>query len=39
MADVERVNVNPILELNNARYRTRKRVKIHFDMTTLTYNA
>ena len=24
---------------NNVRYRTGKRAKIHFDMTTLTYNA
>ena len=26
-------------QLNNVRYRTGKRAKIHFDMVTLVYNA
>ncbi|SDL14794.1 transposase, partial [Lacicoccus qingdaonensis] len=38
---VERVNayLKEFFQLNNVRYRTGKRAKIHFDMVTLVYNA
>lgn len=38
---VERVNayLKDFFQLNNVRYRTGKRAKIHFDMVTLIYNA
>jgi transposase len=38
---VERVNayLKEFFQLNNVRYRTGKRAKIHFDMATLIYNA
>lgn len=38
---VERVNayLKEFFQLNNVRYRTGKRAKIHFDMATLVYNA
>jgi len=38
---VERVNayLKEFFQLNNVRYRTGERVKIHFDMVTLIYNA
>ena len=38
---VERVNayLKEFFQLNNVRYRTGKRAKIHFDMVTLIYNA
>lgn len=38
---VERVNayLKEFFQLNNVRYRTGKRAKIHFDMITLVYNA
>lgn len=38
---VERVNayLKECFQLNNVRYRTGKRAKIHFDMITLVYNA
>ena len=38
---VERVNayLKEFFQLNNARYRTGKRAKIHFDFVTLIYNA
>ncbi|WP_343816500.1 IS1182 family transposase, partial [Virgibacillus siamensis] len=37
----ERVNayLKEFFQLNNVRYRTGKRAKIHFDMATLIYNA
>src|SRR5690625_668819 len=38
---VERVNayLKEFFQLNNVRYRTGKRPKIHFDIVTLMYNA
>lgn len=38
---VERVNayLKELFQLNNVRYRTGKRAKIHFDIVTLIYNA
>src|SRR5699024_6343247 len=38
---VERVNayLNEFFQLNNVRYRTGKRAKVHFDLVTLIYNA
>ena len=38
---VERVNayLKEFFQLNNVRYRTGKRAKIHFDLATLIYNA
>ena len=38
---VERVNayLKEFFQLNNVRYRTGERAKIHFDMVTLIYNA
>src|SRR5690606_27386852 len=38
---VERVNayLKEFFQLNNVRYRTGKRAKIHFDMVVLIYNA
>src|SRR5690625_3083079 len=38
---VERVNayLKEFFQLNNVRYRTGRRAKIHFDMVTLIYNA
>jgi transposase len=38
---VERVNayLKEFFQLNNVRYRTGKRAKIHFDLVTLVYNA
>jgi len=38
---VERVNayLKEFFQLNNVRYRTGKRAKVHFDMVTLVYNA
>ena len=38
---VEKVNayLKGFFQLNNVRYRTGKRAKIHFDMITLVYNA
>lgn len=38
---VERVNayLKEHLQLNNVRYRTGKRAKVHFDLVVLTYNA
>jgi len=38
---VERVNayLKEFFQLNNLRYRTGKRAKIHFDIVTLMYNA
>jgi len=38
---VERVNayLKEFFQLNNVRYRTGKRAKVHFDMVTLIYNA
>jgi len=38
---VERVNayLKEFFHLNNVRYRSGKRAKIHFDLVTLTYNA
>lgn len=38
---VERVNayLKDFFQLNNVRYRTGERAKIHFDMVTLIYNA
>lgn len=38
---VERVNayLKLYFQLNNVRYRTGKRVKVHFDLVTLVYNA
>jgi transposase len=38
---VERVNayLKEFFQLNNVRYRTGKRAKIHFDLVTLIYNA
>nr|WP_280953324.1 transposase [Virgibacillus natechei] len=38
---VERVNayLKEFFRLNNVRYRTGKRAKIHFDMVTLIYYA
>ncbi|MEI3600286.1 MULTISPECIES: IS1182 family transposase [unclassified Oceanobacillus] len=38
---VERVNayLKEWFQLNNVRYRTGKRAKVHFDMVTLVYNA
>lgn len=38
---VERVNayLKEFFQLNNVRYRTGKRAKIHFDMVTLVYSA
>ncbi len=38
---VERVNayLKEFFQLNNIRYRTGKRAKIHFDIITLIYNA
>lgn len=38
---VERVNayLKEFFQLNNVRYRTGKRAKVHFDLVTLVYNA
>lgn len=38
---VERVNayLKEYFQLNNVRYRTAKRAKVHFDLVTLVYNA
>jgi transposase len=38
---VERVNayLKEYFQLDNVRYRTGKRAKVHFDLVTLTYNA
>jgi transposase len=38
---VERVNayLKQFFQLNNVRYRTGKRAKVHFDLVTLVYNA
>src|SRR5699024_10942955 len=38
---VECVNgyLKEFFQLNNVRYRSRKRAKIHFDLITLVYNA
>jgi transposase len=38
---VERVNayLKQYYQLNNVRYRTGKRSKVHFDLVTLVYNA
>ncbi|WP_371862315.1 hypothetical protein [Weizmannia acidilactici] len=38
---VERVNayLKEYFQLNNVRYRTGKRAKVHFDLVTLIYNA
>ncbi|WP_031539822.1 transposase, partial [Bacillus sp. MB2021] len=38
---VERVNayLKGYFQLNNVRYRTGKRAKVHFDLVTLVYNA
>lgn len=38
---VERVNsyLKEFFQLNNVRYRTGKRAKVHFDIVTLVYNA
>lgn len=38
---VERVNAYLMMyfQLNNVRYRTGKRAKVHFDLVTLVYNA
>lgn len=38
---VERVNayLKEFFQLNNVRYRTGKRAKVHFDLLTLVYNA
>ena len=38
---VERVNayLKEFFQLNNVRYRTGKRAKVHFDLVTLIYNA
>ena len=38
---VERVNayLKGYFQLNNVRYRTGKRAKVHFDIVTLIYNA
>src|SRR5690625_4055362 len=38
---VERVNayLKEFFQLNNVRYRTGERAKVHFDMVTLVYNA
>lgn len=38
---VERVNayLKLYFQLNNVRYRTGKRAKVHFDLVTLVYNA
>lgn len=38
---VERVNgyLKEYFQLNNVRYRTGERAKIHFDFVTLVYNA
>ena len=38
---VERVNayLKGFFQLNNVRYRTGKRAKVHFDLVTLVYNA
>ncbi|MBD1383633.1 IS1182 family transposase [Metabacillus arenae] len=38
---VERVNayLKEYFQLNNVRYRTGKRAKVHFDLVTLVYNA
>jgi len=38
---VERVNacLKEFFQLNNVRYHSGKRAKIHFDFATLTYNA
>ena len=38
---VERVNayLKGYFQLNNVRYRTGKRAKVHFDLIVLTYNA
>ena len=38
---VERVNayLKEFFQLNNVRYRTGKRTKVHFDIVTLMYNA
>jgi hypothetical protein len=40
-AAVERVNayLKEYFQLNNVRYRTGKRAKVHFDIVTLIYNA
>lgn len=40
-AAVERVNayLKEYFQLNNVRYRTGKRAKVHFDLVTLVYNA
>src|SRR5699024_10639973 len=38
---VERGNayLKELFQLNNVRYRTGKRAKVHFDIVTLVYNA
>lgn len=38
---VERVNayLKGYFQLNNVRYRTGKKAKVHFDLVTLVYNA
>jgi transposase len=38
---VERVNayLKGYFQLDNVRYRTGKRAKVHFDLVTLVYNA
>ena len=38
---VERVNayLKQFFQLNNVRYRTGKRAKVHFDLVTLVYHA
>lgn len=38
---MERVNayLKQFFQLNNVRYRTGKRAKVHFDLVTLVYNA
>ncbi|MFT8930743.1 MAG: IS1182 family transposase [Sporolactobacillus sp.] len=38
---IERVNayLKEFFQLNNVRYRTGKRAKVHFDLVTLVYNA
>ena len=38
---VERVNayLKEFFQLNNVRYRTGKRAKVHFDLLVLVYNA
>lgn len=38
---VERVNryLKEFFQLNNVRYRSEKRAKVHYDLITLVYNA